>query len=227
MKRWGLHRLSILCLLVAISGEMATAAPAKKTNDLLSNSGNGSNSRSAELLAQLDAVLELGSRGAAVKDLQAMLTLMGYYSGAVDGAYEQMTLEAVRQFQMDAGLTNDGVVGPLTWRRLLPTPATLSNPQTPDEQAASAAPPESSEPSPPANELIAATAGDLPVLQLDDVGADVSRLQTRLSGLNLYSGPIDGVFGLQTEEAVEQFQRQVGLWVDGVVGPSTWLALLK
>lgn len=35
----------------------------------------------------------------------------------------------------------------------------------------------------------------------------------------------DGVFGLQTQVAVKDFQRSRGLVVDGIVGASTWAAL--
>ncbi|ESA36110.1 spore cortex-lytic protein [Leptolyngbya sp. Heron Island J] len=187
------------------------------------------------LIAQAEEVLGLGSTGDAVKSLQAMLALMGYYSGEVDGAYEQMTLEAVRQFQTDAGLMADGVVGPLTWQRLLPTPTTLTQAQEPQTSSSSEQPnstpaldsdvSSSSSSEPAADDAIAATAGNLPILKLDDSGADVSRLQTRLADLNLYTGPVDGVFGEQTQQAVEQFQSQSGLSVDGIVGPATWLAL--
>jgi len=36
---------------------------------------------------------------------------------------------------------------------------------------------------------------------------------------------IDGVFGAVTTEAVEEFQRDAVLTVDGIVGPVTWAAL--
>ena len=238
MKRWGLRRISNICLLVAISGGMATAGLATPDH-LSSNPKEELNTTSAVLLAQAEEVLGLGSTGDAVKNLQAMLALMGYYSGEIDGAYEQMTLEAVRQFQSDAGLTADGVVGPLTWQRLLPTPTNLTQqaqePQTSsgNEQPDSTLPVNSDgssaseEEEPSSGDALAATAGELPILKLDDSGTDVSRLQTRLATLNLYTGPIDGVFGEQTQEAVEQFQSQAGLGVDGIVGPATWSALFE
>jgi peptidoglycan hydrolase-like protein with peptidoglycan-binding domain len=36
---------------------------------------------------------------------------------------------------------------------------------------------------------------------------------------------IDGIFGKVTKSAVEEFQSQNGLAVDGIVGPLTWAAL--
>lgn len=236
MKRWGLYRISNLCLVVAVSGGIATAGLATP-DDLSPQPKEQLNRTSAVLLTQADEALGPGSTGDAVKDLQAMLALMGYYSGAVDGAYEQMTLEAVRQFQTDAGLSVDGIVGPLTWQRLLPTPTDLTQTNLTQSQE----PPAGGNESDPTSEIdasgpgadvsdddaIAATAGELPILQLEDSGADVSRLQRRLATLELYAGPIDGIFGVQTQQAVELFQSRAGLNVDGIVGPATWLALFE
>lgn len=38
-------------------------------------------------------------------------------------------------------------------------------------------------------------------------------------------GPVDGDFGAQTETAVKQFQLDLSLHSDGIVGPVTWTAL--
>ncbi|HZS49366.1 MAG TPA: peptidoglycan-binding protein [Bryobacterales bacterium] len=57
------------------------------------------------------------------------------------------------------------------------------------------------------------------------VGADVSLLQLQLQKLGLYSGPVDGSFGPATCDAVRNFQKNLGLAVDGVAGPRTVLAL--
>ncbi len=37
---------------------------------------------------------------------------------------------------------------------------------------------------------------------------------------------VDGIFGARTESAVEAFQRDAGIGVDGIVGPATWSRLI-
>ena len=52
--------------------------------------------------------------------------------------------------------------------------------------------------------------------------------QERLRWADLYDGPIDGIFGGGTEQAVLDFQRREDLeYVDGMIGPETWRALLS
>lgn len=62
-----------------------------------------------------------GSKGAAVKALQALLIAYGYYCGkyGVDGDFGSGTLAAVRSYQADKGLAVDGIVGKATWGKLL------------------------------------------------------------------------------------------------------------
>ena len=67
--------------------------------------------------------LRLGSRGAAVVDLQRRLAAAGFSAGPADGIFGSRTDGAVRSFQRARGLKVDGVVGPLTWGALLGTPA--------------------------------------------------------------------------------------------------------
>ena len=52
-------------------------------------------------------------------------------------------------------------------------------------------------------------------------GADVKSLQTILRNKGLYTGSIDGNYGVYTENAVKAYQRQQGLKVDGIYGPVT------
>ena len=51
---------------------------------------------------------------------------------------------------------------------------------------------------------------------------NITKILQRLLGINA-----DGIFGIQTYNAVKNFQTKNGLLVDGVVGRNTWNALLK
>lgn len=52
-------------------------------------------------------------------------------------------------------------------------------------------------------------------------GDDVYELQRRLNQLGFDAGPEDGIFGPLAHAAVAEFQRNVGVEVDGVAGPTT------
>lgn len=56
-------------------------------------------------------------------------------------------------------------------------------------------------------------------------GAEVTRVQERLSQWGYYSGPLDGYYGYETYRAVLNFQRSNGLNPDGVVGSNTLVAM--
>ena len=54
-------------------------------------------------------------------------------------------------------------------------------------------------------------------------GADVKKWQTRMKARG-WAVPTTGVYDAATEKVCIQFQKEKGLEVDGVVGPSTWEA---
>jgi len=56
-----------------------------------------------------------------VKTLQTALNQQGF-SLIVDGRFDRETESAVRRFQHQHGLQDDGVVGPLTWAALTSEP---------------------------------------------------------------------------------------------------------
>jgi len=58
-------------------------------------------------------------------------------------------------------------------------------------------------------------------------GDDVAELQHRLSALGFDSGRVDGIFGDLTAGALGEFQRNLGLPVDGIVGALTLRELLR
>jgi peptidoglycan hydrolase-like protein with peptidoglycan-binding domain len=55
--------------------------------------------------------------------------------------------------------------------------------------------------------------------------ATVTTLQEELGRLNFYEGPIDGIYGPQTTQAVDNLQRAAGLAQTGVVNPTTQAAI--
>jgi predicted chitinase len=66
---------------------------------------------------------------------------------------------------------------------------------------------------------------DLQVKKPPMTGPNVREVQERLAALGYQVGAIDGVFGMQTANAVKAFQRARGLGADGIVGSQTQSAL--
>lgn len=63
------------------------------------------------------------------------------------------------------------------------------------------------------------------ILQAGDSGYDVEKLQQALQGEDVYHGSVDGQYSEELRKAVETFQRQENLTVDGIAGPRTMKAL--
>jgi len=58
-------------------------------------------------------------------------------------------------------------------------------------------------------------------------GDDVSNLQDRLIQLGFNCGKVDGIYGSATEASVKEFQKSVGVIVDGKCGPATLISLMR
>lgn len=85
------------------------------------------------------SVLRLGSSGQDVITLQYLLNLAAEFNSVIpapaqDGNFGRATQQSVAAFQRAAGLTPDGVVGPLTWQALYNTYLGVDNiiPPSPD-----------------------------------------------------------------------------------------------
>jgi N-acetylmuramoyl-L-alanine amidase len=160
-------------------------------------------------------ILRLGDRGPAVADVQTALRSLGLLPDG-DGAahprppqamatlpdialgaavFDEATELAVRHFQQVRGLSVDGRVGEETYRALNEARWSL---------------------------------GDR-LLRYDPErpirGDDVISLQERVHELGYDAGPVDGVFGPETEVGLRAFQRDYGLTADGTCGPATLRAL--
>lgn len=56
-------------------------------------------------------------------------------------------------------------------------------------------------------------------------GPDVRVVQSLLNRIGYNAGPVDGIFGSRTYQAVTAFQTNNSLVPDGIVGPATWAVL--
>lgn len=56
-------------------------------------------------------------------------------------------------------------------------------------------------------------------------GEGVANIQQRLAELGYYQGEISGYYGPETQSAISRFQQDMGLTVDGIIGPNTAQAL--
>lgn len=63
--------------------------------------------------------VRMGSESYAVSTLQLLLNSAGFGCGEVDGEFGTLTHNAVLKFQRARGLDDDGIVGKMTWGRLL------------------------------------------------------------------------------------------------------------
>ena len=173
-------------------------------------------------------LLKLGSQGVDVLEVQALLQLLGYYDGELDGTYTDNTERAVAEFQKSAGLGPDGILGTSTWNKLLPAVSPSVSPALSQPQAAASKPIVKSDTKPTPQARPAPPKSDeskTPILRRGAKGDAVYRLQQRLGTLGFLAIGPDGDFGELTEKAVKAAQQKYKLEADGVVGGATWNAI--
>lgn len=95
--------------------EIAGASGNVKVNEVKNNSGNTTNTSTTS-----SSVLKVGSRGAAVQNVQKKLVTLGYNVGSsgADGIFGNATKNAVIKFQGSVGISKDGIVGSVTLAKL-------------------------------------------------------------------------------------------------------------
>ncbi|MCH4178529.1 MAG: NlpC/P60 family protein [Megasphaera sp.] len=154
-------------------------------------------------ISAVGATFHPGDRGDQIVVIQQALANNGYNTLA-DGDYGAGTQQAVKDFQASHGLDADGIVGASTYRALVGT----DMPQNTSSQYV-------------ANTAAAASAPAAPVVT---AGNEIRVIQQSLANQG-YNVDVDGVFGVGTEQAVQQFQSSHGLETDGVVGSATFYEL--
>ncbi len=140
--------------------------------------------------------LSSGDKGLAVTNLQKKLISLGYLSGSADGDFGGGTENAIKRYQADLGLTQDGVASVSLQQLLFSASSAPVQPQAP----AVTNPPVQEEDDSPRD------------LSYGDSGAQVKALQQRLKELGYLSGSADGDFGGATRSAVERFQKAINYY---------------
>jgi N-acetylmuramoyl-L-alanine amidase len=142
-----------------------------------------------------------GDSGPAVAEIRAKLAVLGLLTGGdplddpASAVFDAATDQAVRAFQQQRGITVDGVVGAKTYHALEEARWRLGD------------------------RILSYVPARLMA------GDDVATLQQRLLDMGFDCGRVDGLFGVETEHALRDFQRNVGIMADGTCGPATFKAL--
>lgn len=172
--------------------------------------------------------LKNGSTGSAVKAVQRRLRDLGYYNGEIDGEYGEGTERAVRAFQKANKLDVDGKVGSKTLARLnsstaVATRKATATPKPTARRTATPKPKRTATPTPrrTATPRPTATPKINTYIEPGDSGTAVKKLQERLISLGYLAGKADSRYGAGTQLAVRAFQKEAGIWVDGIAGPNT------
>ncbi len=177
-------------------------------------------------------VLRNGEDGQAVTRLQENLISLGYLNTKATGKFRSATEAAVRAFQQHNGLEVTGVADVTTQQLLFSTRALAKGAQPtptpgPDSDVGDI------------NDVVMVEDGQGTADSRDNVayrkrlvrgseGEDVKRVQTRLTELGFFDGPISGYYMNQTMAAVKVFQEYNGLMgSDGEMDEETWNALFN
>ena len=155
--------------------------------------------------------LRPGDSGRQVVNMQTRLnnvspvyTAINYQSA--DGKYGNNMTNAVRRFQGQFGLTADGIIGPLTWNRIVAVSKGVSD----------------------NNNTAVSSSYPGYVLNTGSQGDSVRFIQSYLNAVNSYTSSgwptltVDGIYGPGTAAAVREIQSVFGLPVTGITDYPTW-----
>lgn len=142
-----------------------------------------------------------------VQMVQQQLRQFGVYSGAIDGQWGPDSVIALQRFQQQHGIQPSGQLNEGTVASLGLNPGLLLG--GPPESATAMAPPPA-----PAYAYQPAVSP-----------RGVAAVQDRLRQLGYYHGNVDGVWGAETQQALQAFQQGHGLQPDAQLNPMTVSAL--
>ncbi len=177
----------------------------------LTSEGIPDTSNSPAITPLPNPTVQLNNQGSSVILAQFLLNVAADFNDlkhiTVDGVFGNTTRAATIDFQNLKALSPDGIIGSQTWRMLYEGYYGAMNSIT------------------NINPQFSGTS-----LRTGSRGNEVSLIQRYLNVvLSFFSIQtvitIDGIFGANTQNAVQQYQALFGLTTDGIVGKMTWLSL--
>lgn len=186
-----------------------------------SSSGSSSSGSSSSKTKSKPTSWSKGSNDDEVVKIQKRLAELGYYDGAIDGDFGDMTDAAFRSFQKAAGLTVDGIAG--SDREVLYSDnAPFAKQETVEEPTD--APEQTEEVTAPAEET---PESPVVVMEKGEFSDNVATVQSKLSELGYFSLEATGLFGDITAQAISDFQLANGLETTGVIDAKTYEILFS
>lgn len=162
--------------------------------------------------------LKLNSTGSDVETIQRQINRISNNYPAipkiepVDGVFGSETESSVKAFQRIFNLYADGIVGKSTWYKISGIYVGVKRLAELESEG----------------EKLEST-GEYPgyLLKQGSTGDAVSQMQYFLNFISQYYKEVppingDSIFGVSTLDSVIQFQKKIGLDVDGIVGKQTW-----
>ncbi|MBQ4075372.1 MAG: peptidoglycan-binding protein [Clostridia bacterium] len=151
------------------------------------------------------AYLQYGVNSKYVSLLKQALNELGFYSGAYTENFDSSLVSALKKFQKQNGIRQDGVATPEVQKLIYE-----GKPKNAKGKATNI-------------RLLPPIEGY--EMKLNDKGEAVVELQRMLRQMGHFDGVYSETFNSATQKAVKEFQKEHNLYVDGVVGAKTWRLL--
>ena len=181
-------------------------ADGKKATDKITKSTKKLNKQTSKVSVDVTGIysdLKKGSKGNEVKKLQKQLNKLGIVSSklAVDGIFGDKTQQAIRALQKELGVAQTGI-----WDAATRAAASTNTELTAFKSNASET-----------------TIDISKTLGLGSRGSEVKKLQNMLNNFRKTGDKLvaDGIFGPKTQEALKEFQKEVGVKQTGVFDKAT------
>lgn len=164
--------------------------------------------------------LDVGSTGRRVELMKMYYNRIAQYYGNLpqvtqNDVFDEEFKNAITDFQERYGLDSDGIIGALTWTRIVELYNFIENEQENTAPAFAANKPKTFEKYP-----------GIPIRRGMN-GRHIKLLQNAINVINRHSGVkkylnVNGEYGTETETSIRSYQKKNGFYPDGVVDEKLW-----